>query len=474
MFQLINKVRSYLNKNQTDVSPEISGTKRVIQRSKHQISRKQISKEALDVLYQLKRAGYDTYLVGGAVRDLLLGLSPKDFDVVTNATPEEIKKVFKRQCRLIGRRFRLAHIVFGREIIEVATFRGDGDGGLKGKLAGKKQLNHVRQTDDSGRLLKDNVYGTIEEDVWRRDFTVNSLYYNIKNFSIVDYAGGFDDIHKGVIRLIGDPETRYREDPVRMIRAIRFAVKLGFEIEQQTENPIFEMGELLASVSNARMFEEVLKLFHSGKGVEILDELRHYDLFQFLFPLTDDYLEDGCDKTYKVIIEALKSTDNRIQNNLGVNPSFLFAAMLWQPFINRMEIHLESGLTQQDAVYAAAEDVIEQQIPATAIPKRFSIQIREIWRFQFRLPNTQGNRAQKIHEHPRFRAAYDFLGIRVQAGEKELETLFDWWTDYQEKNPIDRVAFTNDLKNDKPRYSKRTNRNHFRKRQNSSQKSTGS
>jgi len=439
----------------------------VVSRQKHGISRQQIDKAALDVLYGLKRGGYDSYLVGGCVRDLLLGIEPKDFDVVTSAEPDQIKTVFKQRCRLIGRRFRLAHVRFGRMMIEVATFRGQGDGdgrkdrfGRNGKLSGP-----ARQVDDSGRLLRDNVYGTMEEDVWRRDFTVNALYYDIRNFSITDYVNGLEDIKKGQLRLIGDPETRYREDPVRMIRAIRFAAKLGFKIEKKTEKPIVKLAPLMQDVSNARLFEEVLKLFHSGVAVEVFEKLRHYDLFEHLFPLTEQVLSEEKDGFPRMlVIEALKSTDSRIQEGKSVNPAFLFSAMLWEPMLKRKQDFLDEGFAHQDAFFAAANEVIEQQIKRTAIPKRFTAQMRDIWNLQHRLPKRHGDRAQKLIEHPRFRAAYDFLGIRVAAGDDEMASVFDWWTTYQEKDPVQQVAFANSVEKPQRKKRVRRNRNFYRKR----------
>ena len=481
MQRIIRKITSLFSKRKTtsrSTSYEDGLPPVIISRDEHNISRSDIEKPALDVLYGLKRAGYEAYLVGGCVRDLLLGLEPKDFDVVTNAEPEQIKAVFKRNCQLIGRRFRLAHVRFGRTVIEVATFRGQGNGqnrqdyfGRNGKKSGK-----AREVDDTGRLVRDNVYGTIEEDVWRRDFTVNALYYNIRDFSIIDYTGGLDDIDAGELRLIGDPETRYREDPVRMIRAIRFACKLGFKIEKHTEKPIMELAYLFEEVSNARLFEEVLKLFHSGVAIQVFEKLRHFGIFGHLFPLTDKMLEDESEGFPRMlVIEALKSTDQRIGTGKTVNPSFLFSSMLWEPMLQRKQVHLDSGLTSQDAFHAAANDVIEQQIKRTAIPKRFTAQMRDIWNLQHRLPNRHGAKAQKLQEHPRFRAAYDFLGIRVAAGETELAELFDWWTEYQEKDLVDQVAFANALKKPEKSPRRRRNRNFYRKRsQKSGNESSGS
>ncbi|MGC9385853.1 MAG: polynucleotide adenylyltransferase PcnB [Hydrogenovibrio sp.] len=466
MQRLIHKLKSFFSTSDSDVSsPSSTPDKlKIVERKDHGISRDNIDKEALDVLYGLKRAGYEAYLVGGGIRDILLGLEPKDFDVVTNAEPEQVKAVFKSRCRLIGRRFRLAHVYFGRNAIEVATFRGSGEG-QGAKAENRKQVNHTRALDDSGRLLRDNVYGAIDEDVWRRDFTINSLYYNIENFAILDYTGGLDDLNNGLLRLIGDPVTRYREDPVRMIRAVRFAAKLGFEIEPETKAPIYEMGHLLKDVSHARMFEEVLKLFHSGVAIEVFEKLRHFGLFVYLFPQTHHLLSQESEGFPRMlVIEALKSTDARIQADKGVNPSFLFAAMLWEPMLQRMEQHLAEGFSRQDAMFAASAAVIDEQIFSTSIPKRFVSQIKETWGLQFRLLNRQGNRPQRLREHPRFRAAYDFMGIRLAAGEEALQEVFDWWTHYQTLDGVDQVAFVQQVDKKPKKRRPRRNRNPYRKR----------
>lgn len=467
MQQLLNKVKSFFSfsTDSDNNSQQVSAGHLVIERTDHPISRQQIDKPALDVLYELNRAGYEAYLVGGGVRDILLGLEPKDFDVATNAEPEQIKAVFNRRCRLIGRRFRLAHVFFGRTVIEVATFRGSGQG-KNVQTNNRKQLNHTRAVDKAGKLVRDNVYGTMEEDAWRRDFTVNSLYYSVKDFSVIDYTGGMADLEQGLLRLIGDPEMRYREDPVRMIRAVRFSAKLGFEIEPNTKSPIYELGHLLKDVSHARMFDEVLKLFHSGVATEVFEKLRHFGLFTYLFPQTHHILSQESEGFPRmIVIEALKSTDHRIQNALGVNPAFLFAAMLWEPMLQKMEQHLAEGFARQDALYAAASEVIEHQITSTSIPKRFTAQIKDIWSLQFRLLNRHGNRPPKLREHPRFRAAYDFMGIRLAAGEESLREVYDWWTTYQTLNPVDQVAFANDIKKPTAKLKRtRQNRNPYRKR----------
>ncbi len=484
MRQLIRKITSIFSKpsasdNASSAHQPVNQNQAplILSRDEHNISRQDIDGSALDVLYGFKRAGYEAHLVGGCVRDLLLGLEPKDFDIVTSAEPDEVKSVFKHRCRLIGRRFRLAHVRFGRDVIEVATFRGAGESkaesnrqdrfGRNGKLSGS-----ARELDDTGRLVRDNVYGTIEEDVWRRDFTVNALYYNIRDFSIIDYTGGLDDIDKGQLRLIGDPETRYREDPVRMIRAIRFAAKLGFKIEEKTEAPIFELSPLLLDVSHARMFEEVLKLFHSGVAVQVFEKLRHYGLFEHLFPQTDAILaEEQNGFPRMLVIEALKSTDRRIREGKSVNPSFLFSALLWEPMLQHRAVYLKEGVPPQEALYLAADEVIGKQIKCTAIPKRFTAQMREIWSFQYRLPKRYGDQAQKLREHVRFRAAYDFLGIRSAAGEEDVTEVFDWWTEYQEKNPVEQVAFANDVKRPARQKHPRKNRNFYRKRSQSARRS---
>ena len=296
----------------------------VIPRAEHPISRALISDSALKVLYRLKDAGYASFLVGGCVRDLMLGREPKDFDVVTNARPEQIKELF-RNARLIGRRFRLAHIRYGQDIIEVATFRA-------APHTGKEEGESDDDIDETGRLLSDNVFGSQDEDAVRRDITVNALYYDISDFTVKDYVGGVADLEAGLMRMIGDPATRFREDPVRMLRVVRFASRLGFRIDPATADPMYDIGHLLLNVSPARMFEEVLKLFQGGYALETYEMLRHFDLFRFLFPLTEDSLADEDANFPRVLLpQALANTDLRIQEGKPVNPAFLFAAILWEP-----------------------------------------------------------------------------------------------------------------------------------------------
>lgn len=402
----------------------------IIPRPEHSISRDDIDDTALKVLYRLHKAGYRAMLVGGGVRDLLLRHAPKDFDVATDAHPEEVKKLFSNS-RLIGRRFRLAHVFFGREIIEVATFRAS----LPDEQPEEQEsIEHDREHHESGRILRDNVYGQLEDDVWRRDFTVNALYYDIADFSIVDYTSAMDDINNRVLRLIGDPETRYREDPVRMLRAIRFAAKLDFTIHPDSEKPIYELGHLLADIPPARLFDEVLKLFHSGKGVISLQLLRKYDLLQYLFKQADEVLKLQNETFESFIHLSLESTDKRINEGKPVTPAFLFAAMLWESVNILSEDLKQSGEPGSIAMQNASSMVLSRQVRTISIPKRFSMVVRDIWQMQHRFQFRHGRRAKSLLMHKKFRAAYDFMCIRSQAGEISDDSC-DWWTRIQVLGP---------------------------------------
>jgi len=394
----------------------------VIPRSKHTISRANISPNALKVLYRLRGAGYRACLVGGGVRDLLLGREPKDFDVGTDAHPEQVRTLF-RNCRLIGRRFRLAHIQFGREIIEVATFRAQHD---DDQDAAESQ----RRLDNQGRILSDNLYGAIEEDAWRRDFTINALYYDIDNFSVLDYAGGLNDLQQGTVRLIGVPEQRYREDPVRMLRAIRFAARLGFRLHPATEAPLRKLCQLLGDIPPARLFDEVLKLFLGGYAVQTFELMRHYHLFGYLFPATERCLSRQKQHFPKtLLIHALTNTDNRIAENKPVTPAFLFAALLWEPLQEDAKYLQAQGMKEGEALQEAAERVVNTQLKHTALPRRFSLPMREIWFLQPRFAIRSGSRPGRFLLHPRFRAAYDFLLLRA-ACDDGLAELASWWTEF--------------------------------------------
>ena len=394
----------------------------IIPRKQHSVSRQLMSPSALKVMHRLISNGFEAYLVGGGVRDILLGMQPKDFDIATNAHPEEVHALFKNS-RLIGRRFKLVHILFGREMIEVATFRGQAN-------------EDSNKQSDQGMLLRDNVYGTIEEDAIRRDFTINALYYSPNDFGVYDFVNSLEDIKNRQIRLIGDPETRYREDPVRMLRAIRFASKLDFEIAPETRDPIIELAPLLNNISPARLFDEVLKLLLSGFAFETFQKLFSFQLFDPLFPhISKVVRNDTRSNFYKSFIEqGLKNTDTRILAQKPVTPAFLYATILW-PEVDRLWKQLKADKVPEfPALQQAGQLALQQQIQFISIPKRFSLMMKEIWEYQIRLQKIQGKKPFQLIEHPRFRAAYDFLLLREQAGE-DLDGLGDWWTNFQIKNP---------------------------------------
>ncbi len=421
-----------------------------IPRSEHSISRAAISPNALKVLYRLKEAGYQGFLVGGAVRDLLLGITPKDFDVATNALPEEVRHLF-RNCRLIGRRFRLAHVHFGQEIIEVATFRAaaaperedaeeeDTDPDAAPAAAAIEDPQH-RAFDTTGRILRDNIYGTIEEDVWRRDFAANGLYYSIDDFSIWDFVDGVSDVKARRLKLIGDPETRYREDPVRMLRAVRFAAKLDFSIEAETEKPIRELAYLLDGVPPARLFDECLKLFLSGFGARSFRLLQQYGLFQHLFPMSAAAFAlppyaYACD----MLELGLVNTDERIAADKPVTPTFLFAVLLWGAVLRELNERQAGPTPDMTLLMQACDTVLRAQQSRVAIPRRFGIPMRELLMLQPRFNRRSGVKSLSLLQHPRFRAAFDFLLLRAQVGVAEPE-LAQWWTDIQLLPHEERVA----------------------------------
>ncbi|MGH8506580.1 MAG: polynucleotide adenylyltransferase PcnB [Stenotrophobium sp.] len=388
-------------------------------RAEHSISRSQISPGALKVLYTLKDAGYEAYLVGGGVRDLLAGLTPKDFDIATSAHPEQVKALF-RSCRLIGRRFVICHVRFGSEIIEVTTFRGP--------------ITDSHERDETGRILSDNEYGTLEQDAFRRDFSINALYYDIRDYSIVDYADGLGDLREGVVRLIGDPEQRYREDPVRMLRAVRIAQKMGFTIDERSLAMIKSLGHLLCEIPAARLFDEILKVLQSKDAVNNFMQMQELGLFQHLFPQTEQALEDA--RSYNFVISALLATAERLKRDATVSPAFLYAALLWPPVRSRMkQLMVKQGHHYNVASVQASEEILSHAVQRVAIPKRCSLPMREIWQLQPRFEIRKGGQARRLLTHPRFRAAYDFLLLRAQAGEAPQE-LADWWTKAQENQEL--------------------------------------
>ncbi|MCJ8339280.1 MAG: polynucleotide adenylyltransferase PcnB [Pseudomonadales bacterium] len=417
----------------------------IIPESEHQIIFRNIDNNAIKIVKDLQRASYESYLVGGCVRDLLLNKRPKDFDVTTGAHPEQAHKVFNRS-RLIGRRFKLLHVRFGRELIEVATFRAAHDN--------SSEEQHARQA-DSGMILRDNVYGTIDQDALRRDFTINALYYDVNTRSIYDFTNGYQDIADRKIRMIGEPEERYREDPVRMLRAIRFAAKLDFSIEPQTAAPIKELAPMLYDIAPARLFDEVLKLLQSGHGNASMELLREYHLLQTLLPQTAQALELGVGNANELIFNALKNTDRRIKQRKSVSPGFLYAVLLWPVVQDQLnKVLANKRIPPITALHEVASNVISEQVKRTSIPKRFSTNIREIWELQFRLTRRPGNKAQQLVEHPRFRAAYDLLVLREKSGE-DLEGMGSWWTEYQDASLEQREQLVNSLNAKKPSPKKR-------------------
>jgi poly(A) polymerase len=405
--------RAFSMPNHTDVQlPGTPTALRLVPRDQHPISRRDISPNALRVLYRLREGGFAGYLVGGAVRDLLIGGHPKDFDIATDATPEQVRQLF-RNCRLIGRRFRLAHVVFGREIIEVATFRSNADDG-----------SGEREQHEGGRLLRDNVYGTVEEDAIRRDFTANALYYAIEDFSVRDYTGGFEDVQNRILRLIGDPGQRYREDPVRMLRAVRLAAKLGFGIEEATAAPIAHLAPLLREAAPARLFEECLKLFLSGHAVQSFIGLEGHGLLPVLFPETAAALKSNRSGALRrIVVEGLRGTDERVANDEPVSPAFLFALLLWPAYCRALMTLQAQGVHAAEAQRRAADRVTLHQLHTVALPRRFSVPMQEIWLLQPRFAQRQHKRVHRLLSHPRFRAAWDFLQLRQHASDEHAEDI---------------------------------------------------
>ena len=425
---IISLIKKLLRKSKANKPPVDSSN--IIPRNQHQVSKTDISANALKVLNRLNSAGFQAYLVGGSVRDLLLHKAPKDFDVATNATPNQIRNLF-RNARIIGRRFKLAHILYHREIIEVATFRGH------------EPVDDNQQTNDRGMLIRDNVYGTFEEDAWRRDFTINSLYYNIEDSSIIDFTGGVKDIHQRLIRMIGDPVTRYQEDPVRMLRAIRFSAKLHFEIADETALPLLQLNSLINHISGSRLFDEITKLYQCGEAATVQRLLVKYGLFKQLFAQTEKLMESKYPVNAFLVI-ALENTDTRIRDNKPITPAFLFAVLLWFPLMAKVEELISQDIEPLPALDQAMSHVIREQNNVITIPKRFTQVIREIWLMQYRFPKRLGHRAYHLLGHPRFRAAYDFLALRALSGDETME-LAEWWTTFQDVEDSKKEAMIAEL-----------------------------
>ena len=392
------------------------------------MSRDEISQSALKVLYRLHKSGYQSFLVGGGVRDALLDLNPKDFDIATNASPDEVRALFSN-CRLIGRRFRLAHVRFGREIIEVATFRAASE---------EKDSHGDSVQDQQGRILRDNVYGTIDEDVWRRDFTCNALYYNIADFSIWDYVGGVKDIEKRRLVLIGEPDKRLREDPVRMLRAVRFAAKLDFTIHKSVVKSMHKHVDLLQNVPPARLFDEFLKMFQGGFAEATFELLRENGLFKQLFHETD--VELSRNKEFLAFVRAaLRNTDNRIAAEKSVTPMFLIGVFLWAPIRQlAADLRTREKMSIAQSLGVAAYEVTGRQQSRISIPRRFTAPMREMLAMQPRFEVTRGKRALRLLEHKRFRAAYDFMLLRSECGDFDSD-IAKFWTDVQTQTAEERA-----------------------------------
>ena len=410
-----------------------------IQKKSHRIDPHLLSKNAVKVTHTLQEAGYEAFIVGGAVRDLVLGIEPKDFDVATNATPEQVQRLF-RKARLIGRRFQIVHVTFfGKghpEIIEVSTFRALLDN------AG----DHVAE---SGRILRDNVWGSQGEDAARRDFTINAMYYDPSTETVLDYHGGMADMQKKTLRMIGDPAKRYREDPIRMLRAIRFAAKTGFTLELNTRSPIAKLGTLLQDVPSARLFDEILKLLMSGYSWAAIQGLRDAGLHHGLLPLLDHILDSGADSkgANDFVKLALANTDQRIQSGKSVSAGFLFATLLWPDLLKNWKANIAKGMSNIPALHDAMDDTIATQSEGMTIQRRFESDMREIWSMQPRFEKRVGRYPYRLIESPRFRAGYDFMLLRCATGEQN-PAIGEWWTSFIAADPEGQDALMASAKNE--------------------------
>ncbi len=421
-------------------------TPQVISPDSHSISLSAVSSTAINIVEELKSAGYEAHLVGGCVRDLLLGRTPKDFDIATDAQPEEIKSLF-RGCRLIGRRFRLAHVRRNGETIEVATFRA--------ALSDDDDVDDDRiRITDHGQVLRDNVYGSREDDVLRRDFTINALYFDPHDQSVLDFVGGMIDLEKQVIRTIGDPLERLREDPVRMLRAVRFAAKLQFDIDPDVIAATAELAPLLHHVPPARMLDEVIKLFHGGDALRTYDMLREYGLFRYLFPFTEQCLDAIMPNLPSL---ALANTDSRIKVGKPVIPAFLFACLLWDPLQADVHKLRDGGMDVRRAWSVAASDALRDQAQHVAIPRRFMIVIKDIWALQPQLEQRSPKNINRLLAHKRFRAAYDLLLLRTEVKEISPE-IAQWWTQIQEASQQERDSMIRGLRASAPKRGRRRKR----------------
>ena len=429
---MLKRLSKVINK----FKPRASGNApHIVLAEQHNISPQDISRGANEVVQAIEEAGFNAYVVGGCVRDLLLGLHPKDFDVATDATPEQVKDLFRR-ARIVGRRFRIVHVRFGREIVEVTTFRAHHSASSK---QGKDRSSRSQQ----GMLLRDNVFGSIDEDARRRDFTINALYYHPTDNTVYDYANGLADIDSKTLRIIGDPLTRYQEDPVRMLRAARFAARLDFALAPDTASAIAPSAHLLGAVSSARLYDETLKLFMNGYALQSWQQLCSMQLDQQILPESAALLADNAFYN-QFITQALSNTDIRVNSGKHVTPAFLFAALLWPAVCEAKKQQQSRGEHPTRALQLAAAEVTGRQVSRLAIPKRFSVPMREIWELQARLHKRGGQQAFRMLNQQRFRAAYDFVLLREQSGE-DIQGLGDWWTKFQDASEDERNAMVKDL-----------------------------
>ena len=417
--KFIRRMLGVSSKSASGTEPLILGP------GQHSIDPANVSPNAVRVTHTLQQAGFKAFIVGGAVRDLLLGIKPKDFDVATDATPDEVKRLFRRAF-IIGRRFQIVHVMFGQDLIEVTTFRGSATNGAP--------------KDEHGRVLRDNTFGEQHEDAVRRDFTINAMYYDPARQTVLDYHGGIEDIKNKTLRIIGAPEARYREDPVRLLRVVRFAAKLNFKIAPDTRKPMAVMAPLINNVPAARVFDEMLKLLMSGHALACLRQLRQEGLHHGLLPLLDVVLEQPMGE--KFVTLALANTDERIRHGKPVSPGFLFASLLWHQVLEKWEAYQAAGEYPIPALHLAADDVLDSQTEKLALQRRIASDMRDIWAMQPRFLRRVGRSPYKLLEHPRLRAGYDFLLLRCQSGEIESE-LGNWWTEFMEAESSEREIMLN-------------------------------
>lgn len=428
------RVKEVFNKKQDGLDTPL-----IISKRRHNISSDDISPNALKVLHRLQSLGHDAYLVGGSVRDLLLSRRPKDFDVVTNARPEVVRQIF-RNSRLIGRRFRLVHVYFRNEIVEVSTFRANVEESMKDQ--------HLSATKGKrpGMLLQDNTYGTIEEDAWRRDFTINALFYNVADGTVVDYTDGMKDLHRRVIRIIGDPTQRFHEDPVRLLRVIRMAAKLNFSIDDYTEAALLRLHNLLRHVPPSRLFVEVQKLFFEGNAYPTYQLLAKTNYMDALFPDTMSYFEKSKKGNVEHLIElAMRATDKRFANQKSLNPGFLLGVLLWPVVQGLLDEHLKKHGRLFQALYYGINRALDHESEALLIPRKLTGMMRSIWTLQYHLERRRIKRIYRIFQQRYFRAAFDFLALRAQAGEP-LQELVNWWQAFQEGNKKEKESLIESLR----------------------------